>query len=157
MNEVPDQFEYRHAKDLFADCDVNGLLEALKHPDVRKSRLLRGAVIENLGDLADADAVPDLVEILKAGPEKGPRMHAAIALGKIEDSRGMPALRLALRDPERPVRVWLLTVLGGFGIEAVWRRSSRFWRMRTAGCGKKQLELLVRLAIIVRVPPCWNI
>jgi len=112
MNEVQDQFEYRHAKNLFADCDVDGLLEALKHPDVRRSRLLRGAVIEHLGDLADSEAIPDLVEILKEDPEKSPRMHAAIALGKIEDSRGIPALRLALRDPERPVRVWALDSIG---------------------------------------------
>jgi HEAT repeat protein len=112
MTELPDRFEYKHSKELSAEGDSQGLIEALEHSDVQKSRFLRGRVIRYLGNLADPQAVPTLIDVLESDPEAGARMWAAIALGKVKDAVGLVALRHAMGDPDKAVAVWAIESLG---------------------------------------------
>jgi HEAT repeat protein len=105
-------FHHRDSKALARERDVPSLIEALDHPDVKTSALLRGRVVEELGDLADPRAVPSLVQVLESDPDTGPRMHAAAALGKVKDARSLPVLRHAAADSERSIRLWAIRSIG---------------------------------------------
>lgn len=112
MSNLPQRFEHKDSKGLFSKGDVDGLVEALQHPDVRKSRLLRERVVEELENPADPRAVPALVDVLEGDPDMAARVFAADALGKVDDKRGLPALRKAIGDPEQPVRAWAIRSIG---------------------------------------------
>lgn len=112
MNELPYRFEYKNSKKIAADGDVDGLIEAIEHPDVQKSRNLKLRVIRDLGKLSDPQAIPALITVLEEDPDAGARMYSAIALGKTNDAAGLPVLRQAMKDPVRNVRVWAIDSLG---------------------------------------------
>lgn len=109
---LPDRFEYRHSKELRKQGDAIALSRALKHQDVQKSRHLRAQVIEDLGKVGSPTGVPALIEVLAEDPDDGSRMYAAIALGRIDDPRGLSALRSGMGDPEQAVRLWAIESLG---------------------------------------------
>jgi hypothetical protein len=112
MGDLPENFEFKDSRKLFKQGDVEGLIEALGHPDVQKSRLLRDHVVEKMGDLKDHRAVPALIEVLEHDSKSGLRIAAAQALGKIDDSRSLGPLRAARDDPDRKLRLWAIDSLG---------------------------------------------
>ena len=67
----------------------------------RKGDLSTLAIV--LGDLRARGAVNGLIELLETGTENQ-RRHAAVALGKIGDPRGIQPLEMALNDPDEGVR-----------------------------------------------------
>lgn len=105
-------FDYRDAKQLFDQGDVDGLIAALDHPDVQRSHLLRGRLVRYLGNLMDRRAVPALVKVLHEDNSTPTRIFAAEGLGRIGDPRGLPPLREAAADPNRSVRLGAIRGLG---------------------------------------------
>jgi len=112
MNSLLDRFEYRHCSALAKQGDVDGLIEALRHPDVQRSDLLRGMVVRELGNLLDSRAVPVLISVLEDDPEATPRVFATQALGKFSDARSLAALRGVMHDADKNVRLWAIQGLG---------------------------------------------
>lgn len=112
MSDLPERFEYRHSAALAKQGDVDGMIEALTHPDVQCSDLLRGAVVRELGGLEDRRAVPALIEVLEHDEEKVPRIFAAQALSKFSDAKSLTALQGAMYDSERSVRLWAISGMG---------------------------------------------
>ena len=112
MTEAPPHFEYRHSKELAEAADVEGLINALGHQDVQRSRFLRGRVVRDLGELSSPRAIPALARVLASDPDPACRCFAARALGMVEDQRSLSALRDALRDRDRNVRIWAIESLG---------------------------------------------
>ena len=56
--------------------------------------------------------VPVLVELLKEDPSPDIRRTAALSLGKVADSNGIPALTVSLKDPDSLVRKYSAWSLG---------------------------------------------
>lgn len=112
MTGLPDRVEYRHCSALAKQGDIDGLIEALPHPDVQRSDLLRGMVVRELGNLQHARAVPVLIGVLEDDREATPRVFATQALGKFSDARALAALRSVMSDPDKNVRLWAIQGLG---------------------------------------------
>jgi HEAT repeat protein len=112
MSSLPERFEYKHSSALAREGDVHGMIEALDHPDVQCSRLLRNKVVRELGDLRDQRAVPVLISVLEHDQEASPRIFAAQALGKYSDARSLAALRDVMHDADKNVRLWAIQGLG---------------------------------------------
>jgi HEAT repeat protein len=112
MSSLPERFEYRHSAALARQGDVEGMIEALTHPDVQRSRLLRNKVVRELGDLDDPRAVPILISVLEHDQEESPRIFATQGLGKFGDVRALVALRGAMHDADKNVRLWAIQGLG---------------------------------------------
>ncbi len=66
-----------------------------------------------------ADAVPDLIQVLRTGPPQA-RREAARALASIRDPRAIPALYAALDDPSPHVTAWAEEALHRLGIGMVF-------------------------------------
>ena len=95
--------------------DVEGLIEALGHPD----KATRIAAAEALGDIKDPDAVAPLIEALK-DELFWVRRTAVEALGEIGDSRAVePLLNLSFKDENWHVRCAGVIALEDIGEPAV--------------------------------------
>jgi HEAT repeat protein len=79
-------------------CDP--LFRILDFPKVN----VRLGAIEALGDIKSPRSVDNLIRKLKDDTDNEVRWAAALALGQIGDPRAEPALKEALRDPDRYVR-----------------------------------------------------
>jgi HEAT repeat protein len=89
-----------------------------------------------LGELADAEAVPRLSEVVTGHDDALAREAAVAALGAIGDSRGLPAILLATRDKPAVRRRAVLALAPFEGPEvdeALARaREDRDWQVRDA-------------------------
>jgi len=120
--------------------DINGLIRALRHPDLSvqweataalgslgpeamdellrrlpgRNRAVKLGIIEALGEIRDPRAVgPLLGELGDSGVEV--RWETALALGEIGDPRATGPLLPGLRDPDRYVRYGTALALGKLG------------------------------------------
>jgi HEAT repeat protein len=92
--------------------DVDGLIEALKASQVKRSAGLRAQVVRSLGKLQAVDAVQRLSELLRSDPSKDVRIAAAIALGEVNDPSALPALRDVLGKDSDAVQLWAIRSIG---------------------------------------------
>ena len=106
----------RYERERIAAADVLGKLEARAAASAvtrtmeDESRAVRVAAIVAAGKIRTPEAVDRLVEVIRAGHEKGERPQAVIALGLIGDERAVPAVIRALDD--RRLRGWAIEALG---------------------------------------------
>ncbi len=136
---------YANVSHLREEKNVQGLIKALRHPDVT----VQYEAVEALGDLGDPAAVTPLVEVLSrdeysavrwkaaealskigtpavgeligalSNPDEDVRWKAAIALGDIGDARAIDPLIGLLGDPDRFVKSRVAYALGKIGQPAV--------------------------------------
>jgi HEAT repeat protein len=76
------------------------LIERTHHAD----RAFRIGAIEALADIREARAVKRLSDLLLTDESAEVRWASAIALGEIRDTGSIPALSMAIRDPDKYVR-----------------------------------------------------
>jgi HEAT repeat protein len=105
-------FRHKDLDQLIDEGDVPGLIQALGYPKVQRSAGLRDRIVNSLGKLGDSGAVEPISEVLDNDPKPTTRSLAAIALGRIKDAKGIPALRRALDDESRATRMWAIRGLG---------------------------------------------
>ena len=77
----------------------------------RNSSGLRRNVLQKLGELGDATAIPLVTAYLEA-PDPGVRQRALAALGKLDATGSLPSVIAALEDPEVTVRAAAVDTLG---------------------------------------------
>lgn len=73
------------------------------------------AALLSLPGSGRADSIDRLAATLRASGSEKARISAALALAKLQDRRGVPALAHALRDRSRSVRAIAATALGKIG------------------------------------------
>jgi HEAT repeat protein len=105
-------FGHAHISQMEKDGDVEGLINALDAPKVKKSAHLRAAIIIALSRVGDAKAVSVILDLLKSDPADSVRRMAAKALGQFDDPRPLPSLRAALADETTAVQLWAIQSLG---------------------------------------------
>ena len=111
-----EMFGSRDERERIAAADALGKLEARAAASAvtrtmeDESRAVRVAAIVAAGKIRTPEAVDRLVEVVRAGHEKGERPQAVIALGLIGDERAVPAVIRALDD--RRLRGWAIEALG---------------------------------------------
>jgi HEAT repeat protein len=106
------QFRAKHLKRLIKDKDVLGLIEALQYTKVQQSHGHRILIVNSLGRLGDSRAVQPISAVLKSDPDAPTRGAAAVALGRLRDPAGLPALQSALNDEARSNRQWAMRSIG---------------------------------------------
>jgi len=83
--------------------------------DELSSSEVRGAVILALGELGHIDAVEPLIKILENTSESDTLRHySADSLGKIGDSRALPAIRTTLSQGDATMRAYAVHALSNF-------------------------------------------
>lgn len=105
-------FGHRDVNQLIKTDDVEGLVAALTYPKVISSHELRTRIVHALGKLESAQAVEPVSKILVEDEHPATRRLAAIALGRIGDPTGSPALRKALTDSDTANQQWAIRSLG---------------------------------------------
>ena len=164
----------RYERERIAAADVLGKLEARAAASAvtrtmeDESRAVRVAAIVAAGKIRTPEAVDRLVEVVRAGHEKGERPQAVIALGLIGDERAVPAVIRALDD--RRLRGWAIEALGriaGSDAEAAirhaqipaWHRWDHLRRRQAltriaqrTGVGSPLVSALAER--VARAPPC---
>jgi HEAT repeat protein len=102
------------------DGDVEALLDALRHPD------LRPMAVRRLGVLRVQEAIPRILPLLHS-PSAPLRRAAANALGQLQAREAIePLFQVALSDSDRAAREWALFAIGCIGLETEDTRILRF-------------------------------
>jgi len=97
------------ANRLIKEKDVVGLIDALPHEEFAHQRT---GMVRSLGRIGDSRAVEPISTVLRNDPNGPTRAAAAVALGRLRDPDGAPALRSALDDEADYTRKWAIRSIG---------------------------------------------
>jgi HEAT repeats len=112
-NDLDIQWQAAAALGEMGTDGIDHLIEALRKARNKQVKL---GIIEALGEIRDARAVPDLIRALK-DKDNEIRWEAALALGEIGDTGTIPALIDCLKDEDRYVRYATAIALEKIGWE----------------------------------------
>lgn len=102
--------------------------------------MLMGVWVGVMPPAAHADKVDDLSKILREDSSYKVRVQAALVLGKLGERRAVPALALALADPNNTVRAVAAQALGRLGAPEAADHLKRALKLEKDGFVRSQLE-----------------